>query len=132
MSTHHVRPSVLSPLPLERISFSTWQTIRSCPTRLAFQMDPTTKQWSPDNTAAVLGKVSHSLMAACYWGEFVGLSSDNLETLIEDRWDQLMATRIIDLNKNPILAAIPMPERWPSYYQKQFQAIRAVLNVINS
>jgi hypothetical protein len=106
-----------------RVSPSLNEILRMCFLRAAFQADDQFSDVRSLSTAAALGTVSHHLLQAAIDGEFRCKKEEEIYSLVEQRWSQLVEIESNNLQLRS-LGQVPVPLKWPKYSVRKATACR--------
>jgi hypothetical protein len=110
--------------PLERISPSLGEDLRTCGLRVAYRLDPRFDSFRRLRPAAAIGLVSHELAEAVINGEFDAISGAQLEEGLAQEWKRRIALKADELAKEWPLGTVPPPERWAGYQLARVRLLR--------
>lgn len=110
--------------PIERISPSLGEDLRTCGLRVAFRVDPRFDGLRKLGLAAALGLVSHELTEAVTRGQFNEVPLPELDRALAAEWDRRLAEKATQLAEQWPLGFIPPPERWPGYQLTRVRLLR--------
>lgn len=97
------------PTPIDLISHSQAERLRSCLLQEAYRRDPRYRHLGAPSAAALLGRVCHQL------SEDVARGSVTSEAELEQRWDDLIAAAQTTLQNAAFTDDAPAPRDWPGY-----------------
>jgi len=110
--------------PLERLSPSLAEDLRTCGLRVAFHSDIQYAALRRIGPSAALGLVSHELVEAAARGEFDAVAEAGLEEAFTRAWDRHVSNQAAQLATQWPLGLVPPPDRWPAYQLTRVRLLR--------
>ena len=119
----HNRLTDPRPIPLAKISHTTYEVLRVCSLRQAFSQDPYYRSRSIMSHALALGIAAHDLIDKVNKGFFNDIEINDLRSKLTETWEALVSNQ----NEKLFEAAgqnSPPPNRWSGYNMKKAATLR--------